>query len=98
METQGSEFLSAAELSRRSNLSLSTINRLRAAGKIPFYQPGGKGSRVLFPSDAIEQSSNSETIKLHNERVEPTTTIRPEKLAGPQPKWMSINENNQHAK
>jgi len=75
-------YLTVAELSRRSGLSLATLHRLKAAGKIPFYQPGGKGARLLFPPDAIERAAHA------GESQHSTTTNVPQHLAGPRPGWM----------
>ena len=55
-ECNDKAFLTASELSAQSGLSPSTIYRLKTAGKLPYYQPAGRGGAVLFPPDAIEQS------------------------------------------
>src|SRR5262245_44414108 len=47
--------LSTAELSKLTGVSESTIRRLKDADRIPFSQPGGHRSRVLFPPDALER-------------------------------------------
>ena len=64
----------------RTGLSISTINRLKKRGKIPFYQPGGKRSRVLFPSDAIETAADSQTPA-----ITPTPVIEQDALNLRQP-------------
>ena len=55
------KYVDIGELAARTGMSPSTINRLKKQGKIPFYQPGGKRTRVLFPPDAIEQASSSQS-------------------------------------
>ena len=59
LEPENRCYLSITELSARSGLSVSTLHRLKKAGKIPCLQPAGKGGRLLFPADAIEQSSET---------------------------------------
>lgn len=49
-------YLSKHQLSELTGLSPATIQRYKDAGRIPFFQPGGKGGRVLFPADAIESA------------------------------------------
>ena len=83
-------YLDIHELIARTRLSRATIWRLKKAGKIPFYQPGGKGGRVKFPANAIESARLS---------VEPGPAVAddtrpPERLPGPRPKWMSSHQHN----
>ena len=85
MPDEKSQLLTIAELSARSRLSLATIHRLKRDGKIPFFQPAGKGGRLLFPSDAIERAGAFQV-----DTVPPVSTpvpIEPTRLSGPQPKW-----------
>jgi hypothetical protein len=77
-------YLDIDELSARTGMSLATINRLKRVGKIVFYQPAGKGGRVLFPPDAIERAGSSP-----NGTPEPPAVDDTKKhLAGPRPAWM----------
>jgi len=73
------------ELSLHSTLSIATIHRLKKAGRIPFFQPAGKGGRLLFPADAIERS-----CKANDEAAEagPSPAVRDKRLSGPLPAWM----------
>ena len=86
----GMRYVSVDELSRLSGLSLSTIHRLKKAGKIPFYQPAGKGGRILFPHDAIERAQLAMTSV-------PDTVAAPKlpspRLSGPAPAWMNTQTN-----
>lgn len=45
------------QLIAQTGLSAATLQRYKRAGKIPFFQPGGPGARVLFPPDAIEAAA-----------------------------------------
>ena len=77
-------YLDVVKLSIVTGLSQSTIHRLKRAGEIPFFQPAGKGGRLLFPLDAIERTGASHSS-------EPTTPIvndAKNQLAGPRPAWM----------
>jgi len=76
------QLLTIEDLSRRSRLSVSTLRRLARAGKIPFFQPSGKGGRLLFPEDAIERAVVGSLPST------PTPNGEPQKLAGPRPAWM----------
>ncbi len=51
------QFLSPAKFAAVCGCSLSTIHRLLKRGQLPKYQPGGKGSLVLIPIDALSQLS-----------------------------------------
>ena len=83
-ETSGKtiQLLTIQELSTKCRLSIPTIHRLKRLSKIPYFQPAGKGGRVLFPADAIERAS-SETA----EPSSPPTDATPH-LSGPSPTWM----------
>lgn len=72
-------YLTRHELARRTRLSPATIQRLKDAGCIPFYQPGGKGGRVLFPPDAIERAQGAADDGGENGSGH--------RLAGPRPAW-----------
>lgn len=76
--------LTIKELAQRSRRSISTLNRLKKKGLIPFYQPGGKGTLVTFPPDAIERACATTAA---NQSVSAATPMTPKKLSGPMPKW-----------
>lgn len=50
-----SDYLTIRELSAKTSFSVSQLRRLARQGRIPCFQPGGKGGKLLFPPDAIEQ-------------------------------------------
>ena len=81
----GCSYQTAEQLSQQSGFSLATIHRLKKAGKIPYFQPGGKGARLLFPPDAIEQAQQP----YHCPNSTPAEGDIPQRLAGPQPAWMT---------
>jgi len=82
------EYLTILELSSRTGLSISTLRRLQNRKLIPFYQPGGPGSRVLFPRDAIEISSSANASSPNP--IPPSEAVRPPTVPrhGPKPHWM----------
>ncbi len=81
----GPRLLTIQELAMRSPLSLPTLRRLVRGGKIPYFQPGGKGSRLLFPPDAIERAFGA----CYDVSQDSTPTAdAPKRLAGPVPAWL----------
>ena len=80
-------YLTKQELVARSGLSAATIQRYKDSRRIPFYQPGGKGGRVLFPLDAIEAAQREVTTGSSG----PTGAVgqNPPKLPGPRPRWQT---------
>jgi len=83
-------YLDISELVARTGLSEATVWRLKRAGKIPFYQPGGKGGRVTFPANAIERGG----LEIQTESSETADSDSPERLPGPCPQWLSPRPNN----
>ncbi len=67
-------------------LSPATVHRLIKAGKLPFFQPSGKGGKLLFPLNAIELAASAASA--------PSVPSEPraagsQRLSGPTPKWLS---------
>lgn len=83
------KYLSPQELAATSGFCLSTINRLKKEGKIAYLQPGGPGSKVLFPADAMDQLTH---------QPEPNSVVAssagPKKLAGVKPAWQRLQKGN----
>jgi hypothetical protein len=91
-----SQSITDKELAKRSGVSLATIHRLKKAGLIPFFQPGGKGCVLRFPPDALERHAarkdelapKDEPASKDEHVPESRTTAIPAKaLSGPRPKW-----------
>jgi excisionase family DNA binding protein len=80
----GRDYLDVAELAERTGLSRATIWRLKRKRLIPFFQPGGKGTTVVFPKDAIEKVNDG--LKPENSDAD---VGKGDRLPGPQPAWMS---------
>ena len=74
-------YLSINELSVKSSYSVSQLRRLARQGRIPCFQPGGKGGKLLFPPDAIEQC-------LANDPDANATHKYTKPLSGRLPAWM----------
>ena len=69
-----------------TRLSPATIHRLKNAGKLPFFQPSGKGGKLLFPINAIELAASAASAPSVPSDAGITGSQR---LSGPAPKWLS---------
>ena len=81
-------YLTIAELSAATTLSVSTLRRLLKRGIIVGHQPGGPRHRLVFLPEAIEQATRAAqvtTAACTPGNTESSTKPRP--LSGPQPKW-----------
>ena len=74
------QLLTIQELSAISRLSVTQLRRLARAGRIPFYQPGGTGGRLLFPPDAIERQFSPSSASDGD----------PQHLPGRRPQWKQL--------
>lgn len=84
-------YLDINELSTRTGLSPATLHRLKDRGRIPYYQPSGKGGRLLFPPDAIERISAT-----HEQSRSDSSETGPRKhLSGRCPAWMQTIDTPQ---
>lgn len=77
-------YLDINELSARTGLSLATLHRLKDRGQIPYYQPSGKGGKLLFPPDAIERVS----VARERSHSNPSEAGPRQHLSGRCPAWM----------
>jgi len=84
------ELVTIQELSRQTRLSLATLHRYKAAGKIPFHQPGGKGSALRFPADAVQRAAVADAMDAAASVVQGSR----KQLAGPRPAWLRPTNNN----
>jgi excisionase family DNA binding protein len=78
-------YVTKKELAARTGLSKSTIQRLKEAGKIPFFQPHGDGGRVLYPHDAIERACRPHQANTIENTAGSGGDAPPASPAGPQP-------------
>jgi hypothetical protein len=96
-------YLTKRQLSERSGLSAATIQRYKDSQKIPFFQPSGRGGKLLFPRDAIElarahstatqQSTDAvacDPTAIHSPHA--TETQRGHKQRGPRPRWQTAHK------
>jgi hypothetical protein len=83
-------YLSPEEFALVTGLSLSTVHRRLARQQLPKIQPGGKGTRIMIPLDAIEIAKPAAD---NGQKMSPTNTKqdRTDKgyLSGRRPQWMS---------
>jgi hypothetical protein len=86
MSDDAKQYLTIDQLCARSGLSPATIHRLKKAGRISFFQPGGKGCRILFPLDAIEATS---PVADKSDAQSPgDLAADDQRLSGPRPAWL----------
>lgn len=64
-------YFTLGELAHISGLSEVTLRRYWRDGKIPGFQPGGEGSRVLFPHDALERTPLPPSASLEPQPIAP---------------------------
>src|SRR5947209_5314315 len=80
-------YLTYEELHVKTRISLSTLRRLVREGCIPFFQPGGPRTRILFPADIVERlltpTQNTRKLQDTQEHAALPTVRR-----GPKPKWL----------
>jgi hypothetical protein len=87
-------YLSLAEFSALSGLSVTTLRRRIKDGSLPYRQLGGRRHRLLIPRDALETlnqpvDSSCGPCQPDEERNGPTQHISaaPHELPGPRPRW-----------
>jgi excisionase family DNA binding protein len=91
------EFLSPQEFVAQSGLSLATVRRYLADGRIPSVQPGGRRCRVLIPRSALihfSLATNAEREPRPSQlrQSAPSRSTPPkagERLPGPTPRWLT---------
>jgi excisionase family DNA binding protein len=88
------EYLSPREFVARSGLSLATVRRYLADGRLPSVQPGGRRCRMLIPVAALERFAAAN--KLITKTETPNTLAASKRsitsnksLPGPRAKWRS---------
>lgn len=87
------EFLSPQEFAASSGLSLVTVRRYLADGRLPAVQPGGRRCRVLIPRAALSRFAVTHGVSRksgQSTNVTNTTIMASTKsLAGPPPRWLA---------
>jgi excisionase family DNA binding protein len=87
----GRQFLSVEEYSHATGLSNCTVRRLIRDRKIPSYQPGGPGARVLIPLSALDCPDPAGPS---DEAAAGARVAKPERnrLSGPRPRWLQTQD------
>jgi excisionase family DNA binding protein len=93
-------FLAPSEFAERTGLSLATVRRYIAAGRIPVAQPGGFRSRVLIPRDALVlprpapqgQRQLAADPDRHRDAAE-NPANNADRLSGPRPGWLTKSKH-----
>lgn len=81
-------YLTIPELAAATGMSVSTIGRLKKRGLLPFFQPGGPRSRVLFPADAVEQACLHGRLPEDSPGVDDAAADETAPKRGPRPRWL----------
>jgi excisionase family DNA binding protein len=84
-------YLGYAEIAAQTGISLSTLRRRVKEGRLPFIQPGGRRTRIVFPADVIERllqnaGNAAETTPVSS--TEPARSAAKPTHHGPRPKWL----------
>lgn len=80
--------LTIEEFARRTSLSVSTIRRRIKDGQLPFWQPGGPGTRLLLPANSLPfQPAATLPATRPVESANPSTNRASSRLSGPLPRW-----------
>lgn len=89
------EFLSPQEFAAISGLSLVTVRRYLAAGRVPSVQPGGRRCRVLIPRSALSQFTKAVDVVFATDQAAAKQATSAcsvsiaKKLPGPAARWRS---------
>lgn len=90
---QAPRYVTSGELISRTKISLSTLHRYVKQGRLPYFQPGGKGAKLLFPPNAVEIAATAMGGAAHRDAptsAEATSTSAAlTKLPGPRPRWQN---------
>lgn len=78
-------YLTVEEFAVASRLSVRTIHRLKAAGRLPFIQPSGKGGKILIPEDALARLADPAVAPPETSSQKPNRA----RLSGRSPTWMA---------
>jgi hypothetical protein len=93
------QYLTKQQLIARTGLSAATIQRYKRDRKIPFFQVGGPGAKVLFPLNAIEAarqvsdapaSPTTHTVPPPADGTSPQQRPGSQKLPGRRPRWKQL--------
>jgi hypothetical protein len=85
---QQKDFVDIQQLSQRSGRAVSSLRRDVRKGKLEAFQPGGRGGKLLFRSDAIQR------CKAVAVEAQSATPHSPGHLPGRRPAWMVQASSN----
>ncbi|MBA4020180.1 MAG: hypothetical protein C0483_23715 [Pirellula sp.] len=87
------QYLSREQFAALAGISQATLGRYLAAGRVPFFQPGGPRHRMTIPRSALEtltvpaksRASVAKPQSVDGDKpANSSRTARP----GPKPKWL----------
>ena len=89
-------YLTKRQLAQRTGLSESTIQRLKDDHKLPFFQPGGKGARVVYPPNAVEAvAGHLSAVSSPNASIDKSDHGSTTPIPGPKPRWQTLNNTKE---
>jgi len=84
-------YMTIAQFAKRSTLSETTVYRRVHDGSLPFVQAGGKGKKILIPTNALRSatpvSTTCDRVETPEVAVPPLAGNKPRKRRGPRAKW-----------
>lgn len=94
-QVAGRTFLTVREFASQSGIGVATVWRYLHDGKLPKYQPGGRGCRVVIPIQALHtlpvyEGTNS--MPQTDSAPSPGQKHQQKKIPGPRPKWPRTSE------
>lgn len=95
------EYVTPAQFVELSTLSIATVYRYLRAGRLPRYQPAGRGGRVLIPKIALQTyvlpSTVSEAPASAIVALPSSSVSNVARAPGPSPRWMKPREPKEGA-
>lgn len=92
-DTAQEQYLTREEFAALARISRATLGRYLAAGRVPFFQPGGPRHRMTIPRSALEKL----TVPAHGREVvakpqpvdgDQSAPLSRKARPGPRPKWL----------
>jgi excisionase family DNA binding protein len=79
-------YLTIQQFSQKTSLSDKTVRRRIDAGQIPYWQPGGPGTRILIPVSCLSAVSQPDEVPSVPQDCH-ASSDKHQPLPGPKPRW-----------
>lgn len=83
------KLINIQELAKVLGVSVKTVRRRIAGGKIPAIQTGGQGTALRFDLDEVMRAVKS--LQVESAATDLSRESKSTRLPGPTPKWKNIN-------